>query len=63
MVLFEMLYELRYRTPLFWSETGEWKVFGPNILYEVEKQVCMVRENLRVAQSRQRATPIIEEGS
>jgi hypothetical protein len=40
---------------LFWSEAGEWKVFGPNILQEVEKQVHMVRENLRVAQSRQKS--------
>jgi hypothetical protein len=40
---------------LFWSETGERKVFGPNILKEVEKEVCMVRENLRVAQSKQKS--------
>jgi hypothetical protein len=39
---------------LFWSETGEQKVFGPDILQEVEKQVHMVRENLQVAQSRQK---------
>jgi hypothetical protein len=43
---FEMSYHRRYRTPLFWSETGEWKVFGPDILQEAEKQVHMVRENL-----------------
>jgi hypothetical protein len=30
---------------LFWNETGERKVFGPNILQEAEKQVRMVREN------------------
>jgi hypothetical protein len=48
MVPFEMLYGRRCRTPLFWNETGEWKVFRPNILQEVEKQVRMVRENLRV---------------
>jgi hypothetical protein len=30
-------------------------VFGPNILQEAEKQVCMVRENLYVAQSRQKS--------
>jgi hypothetical protein len=30
-------------------------VFGPDILQEVEKQVCMVRENLRVTQSRQKS--------
>jgi hypothetical protein len=34
-------------------------VFGPDILHEAEKQVHMVRENLRVAQSRQKITPII----
>jgi hypothetical protein len=55
MVPFEMLYGQRCRTPLFWSETGERKVFGPNILHEAEKQVRMVRENLRVAQSRQKS--------
>jgi transposase InsO family protein len=52
MAPFEMLYGQRCRTPLFWSETGEQKVFGLNILQEAEKQVRMVRENLRVAQSR-----------
>jgi hypothetical protein len=52
MAPFEMLYGRRCRTPLFWSETIERKVFGPNILQEAEKQVRMVRENLRVAQSR-----------
>jgi hypothetical protein len=45
---FEMLYDHRCRTPLFWSGMGEWKVFGPGILQEAEKQVRMVRENLRV---------------
>jgi hypothetical protein len=40
---------------LFWSEAGERKVFGPDILQEAEKQVRMVRENLRVAQSRQKS--------
>jgi hypothetical protein len=55
MAPFEMLYGRRCRTPLFWSETREQKVFGPNILEEAEKQVSMVRENLRVAQSRQKS--------
>jgi hypothetical protein len=43
---FEMLYGQRCRTPWFWSETRERKVFGPDILQEVEKQVRTVRENL-----------------
>jgi transposase InsO family protein len=52
MAPFEMLYGRRCWTPLFWNETRERKVFGPDILQEAEKQVRMVRENLRVTQSR-----------
>jgi hypothetical protein len=55
MAPFEMLYGHRCRTPLFWSEAGEWKVFGPDILQQAEKQVRMVRDNLPVAQSRQKS--------
>jgi hypothetical protein len=55
MAPFEMLYGRRCQTPLFWNETRERKVFGPDILQEAEKQVRMVRENLRVAQSRQKS--------
>jgi hypothetical protein len=55
MTPFEMLYGCRCRTPLFWSEAGERKIFRSNILQEAEKQVRMVRENMRVAQSRQKS--------
>jgi hypothetical protein len=34
---------------------GEQRVFGPDILEEAKTQVRMVRENLRVAQSRQKS--------
>jgi hypothetical protein len=54
MALFEMIYGHKCQTLLFWSETGEQKVFGTNILQKAEKQVHMVRENLRIAQSRQK---------
>jgi hypothetical protein len=54
MAPFEMLHGRRCQTPLFWSEAGERKVFGTNILQEAEKQFCKVRENLRAAQSRQK---------
>jgi hypothetical protein len=40
---------------LFWNETRERKVFRPDILEEAEKQVCIVRENLRVTQTRQKS--------
>jgi transposase InsO family protein len=46
MAPFEMLYGRRCRTLLFWSEAGERRVFGPDVLQEAEKQVRMVRDNL-----------------
>jgi hypothetical protein len=55
MALFEVLYGRRCRTPLFWNETRDRKVFRPDILHEAEKQVRMVKENLRVTQSRQKS--------
>jgi hypothetical protein len=55
MTPFEMLYGRRCRTLLFWNEMGERKVFGLDILKEAEKQVRMLKENLRVTQSRQKS--------
>jgi transposase InsO family protein len=52
MAPFVMLYGHRCRILLFWNETEELKVFGPDILQEAKKQVCMVREKLHAAQSR-----------
>jgi hypothetical protein len=34
---FEFLYGRLCRTPLFWNETGESQVFGPDVLKNVEK--------------------------
>jgi hypothetical protein len=55
MAPFEALYGRKCRTPLYWSETGESQLFGPEIIKEVERQVQVVRENLKVAQSRQKS--------
>jgi hypothetical protein len=51
----EVLYGRKCRTPLFWNEPRENQVFGPEILREAEKQVHIVRENLQLAQSRQKS--------
>jgi hypothetical protein len=40
---------------IFWNETGERKVCGPDIIQDTEMQVRIVRENLKVAQSRQKS--------
>jgi hypothetical protein len=55
MALYEALYGWRCRTPLFWSQNGESEVFGPEVLKDAEKQVQMVHESLKVAQSRQKS--------
>ncbi|WVZ76286.1 hypothetical protein U9M48_024273 [Paspalum notatum var. saurae] len=52
---FETLYGKRCRTPLFWNQTCEKQVFGPDIIQDVEQQLQIVKENLRVAQPRQRS--------
>ncbi|WVZ58102.1 hypothetical protein U9M48_008408 [Paspalum notatum var. saurae] len=52
---FEALYGKRCRTPLFWNQTGEKHVFGPDIVQDAKQQLRIVQENLRVAQSRQRS--------
>jgi hypothetical protein len=55
MAPFEALYGRKCRTPLYWNQTGETQVFGPEILQEVEKQVQIIRENLKTSQSRQKS--------
>jgi hypothetical protein len=40
---------------LFWSQTRESQVFGPEVLKNAEKQVQMVHKRLKVAQSRQKS--------
>ena len=55
MAPFEALYGRKCKTPLFWNQMGETQVFGPDVLRDVEEQVRMIRDNLRVAQSRQKS--------
>ena len=52
---FEALYGRKCRTPLYWNETRESQVFGLEVLKNTEKQVQRIRENLRIAQSRQKS--------
>jgi hypothetical protein len=43
---FEVIYGCKCRTPLFWNEPGENRVFEPEILREAKRHVQVVRENL-----------------
>jgi hypothetical protein len=53
MAPFEALYGRRCRTPLSWSQTGERKIFGPDLVTEAEEKVKIIQNNLKTAQSRQ----------
>jgi hypothetical protein len=55
MTPFEAFYGRKCRTPLFWNQTGESQLFGPGIIKEAERQVEIIRENLKIAQSRQKS--------
>jgi hypothetical protein len=52
---FEALYGRKCRTPLYWDQTGERQFFRPELIQEAEEQVHIIRENLRVAQTRQKS--------
>jgi hypothetical protein len=54
MAPFEALYGRKCCTPLNWSETGDSKIFGPDILQEAEDKVHMIPGHLKAAQSRQK---------
>jgi hypothetical protein len=51
---FEALYGRKCRTPLYWDHTGERQFFGPELIQEA-KEVRIIWENLRVAQTRQKS--------
>jgi hypothetical protein len=51
MAPFEALYGGRCRTPLSWSQTGERKIFGPDLVIEAKDKVKVIQNNLKAAQS------------
>jgi hypothetical protein len=55
MAPFEELYGCRCRTTLSWSQTGERKIFGPDLVIEAEDKVKIIQNNLKAAQSRQKS--------
>ena len=55
MAPFEALYGRRCRTPLNWSQAGEPKIFGPDLVSEAEEKIKVIQVNLKAAQSRQKS--------
>ena len=55
MARFEALYCRRCRTPLSWSQVGQRKVFGPDLVIKAKEKVKVIQTNLKTAQSRQKS--------
>jgi hypothetical protein len=55
MALFDALYGRRCCTPLNWSEAGLRTLFGLELIKEAEERVQVIRENLKMAQMRQKS--------
>ena len=55
MAPFEAFYGRRCRTPLLWDEVGDRQLFGPDLIKESEQKVKLIRDRLKVAQSRQKS--------
>jgi hypothetical protein len=52
---FEVLYGRKCRTPLMWSEVGDHIIESSYFIRAAEEKIVEVRENLRIAQSRQKS--------
>jgi hypothetical protein len=55
MAPFDALYGRRCRTLLNWSEVGERRLFGLDLVKDAEEKVQVTRENLKLAQMRQKS--------
>jgi hypothetical protein len=52
---FEVLYGRKCHTPLMWSEVRDRVIESPDFIKAAEEKIAEVRENLRIAQSRQKS--------
>jgi hypothetical protein len=56
MAPFEALYGRKCTTPLLWSGVGERSLFGADIIKYAKEKVRLIRDRLKIAQSRQKTT-------
>jgi len=51
---FEALYGWRCRSPIYWEETGDMRLFGPDMNQETTEKIRIIQKRMKVAQSRQK---------
>jgi hypothetical protein len=54
MIPFEALYSKRCNTPVSWDNPTDRTIVGPELLKEMEDQMLKIKQNLKVAQDRQK---------
>nr|GEU98061.1 putative reverse transcriptase domain-containing protein [Tanacetum cinerariifolium] len=52
---FEALYGRKCRTPIAWTEVGEGKILGPEIVEKTTEKIVQIKERLKVARDRQKS--------
>ncbi|XP_073223510.1 uncharacterized protein [Cicer arietinum] len=55
MTPFEALYGRKCRTPLCWSEVGDKGILGPEVIQETTEKIKVIKDKLKIAQSRQKS--------
>ncbi|KAG8489264.1 hypothetical protein CXB51_017314 [Gossypium anomalum] len=55
MAPYEALYGRKCRTPLFWTELSESKIFGVDLIKDAEQKIKIIRESLKAASDRQKS--------
>ena len=59
MAPFEALYGRPCQSPLCLVKVGNWKFLGPELVRETNEVIIVVRENMRVAQSRHNSCHVL----
>ena len=55
MAPFEALYGRKCRSPICWNEIGDAQITGPVLIQDTSDKITQIRDNLRVARSRQKS--------
>ncbi|KAI3704089.1 hypothetical protein L1987_74302 [Smallanthus sonchifolius] len=55
MAPFEALYGRKCRSPICWNEIGEAQITGPELIQVTTDKIFLIRDNIRVARSRQKS--------
>ncbi|XP_073120042.1 uncharacterized protein [Henckelia pumila] len=53
MTSFEVLYGMKFRSPLFWDDISEAQVTGPNMIRDMSNKVKLIKSRMKAAQVRQ----------